>query len=685
MTIKIPQNNIFSIQPKSDLFGNIWYTKNMNFTEQGYAKLSSRAVSIVSKKDLSNFNIPISFGRYGTDWDIVTADKPWLLSITGSAVTTQQDTVSGAPQLESQSTGTWWQNLWHVVKDNTSTVGLYAKSNLASTWADKSVSLTEGVAHPIEVFRSLNTLLLGNGNSIKQVDSSYSTSGLTQLTTLPSDYEIIGLSYSNYKVGIITKLSAAAINQNQEAYFFVWDAVSLHANQGFPVGSDSILGITPYKSSWIILTRKGQVLYWNGGGFETLFNLPYYYLSLILGNSLTRTSLGNVLQVEGDLIYLNVLNGFGAFGKRKETYIENFPSGLLCYDPNIGIYNRYSPSTSPLVMGTANQANVNITTGVITINSSVVPATGNQVMPLTNESNPIGGIIPGTAYWMIKVSPTSFKLATSKQNALDGVFVTLTSQGDTTSVFAFLTITDYGISLNKNFVGGIGLLDSNTQISQHMLFGGTYDDYASTNTYPAICLVVPEFRNHGYMVTSKMMADGMEDIEQVIYAKYRPLNSTDKIIIKCKYEEILDLPVTTPQIPDLYVCNWTSDTVFTTQADISAAYTYLQTSGNELECEIINGAGAGSMAQISSILLSGSTYTVTLAESISGAAIGYYCNVLINNWKKLGEITSSDSMGYKQFPIAKHGKAVKFKVELRGVKVTIEELQIIKMVHVPAK
>lgn len=682
MRIKIPQNNTFSILGKSDLLGSIWYTKNLNFTEQGYIKLSSRAVSIVSKKDLSNFDIPISFGRTGSTFLLVTGNKPWIVTITGSAVSTVQDTITAAPQMESQSTGIWWQNYWHGIKDDTSTVSLFRRE--ATQWTDKSVSLTEGVAHPIEVFRSRNTLCLGNGNVVKQVDSSYSTSGQTQLT-IPSDYEIIGLSYSNGKIGIITKLSSTAANQNGEAYFFVWDGVSSFANQGFPVGSDSILGITPYKSSWIILTRKGQVLYWNGGGFETLFNFPYYYLSLILGNSVTRTSLGNILQVEGDLIFLNVLNGFNTFGKRKEVYIENNPSGVLCYDPNIGLYHRYSPSTSPLVMGTANQANVNISTGIITINSSVVPVTGNQIMPLTNEAGPIGGITPGTAYWVIKVSSTSFKLATSKQNALDGIFITLTSQGDTTSVFAFLTVTDYGIAMNKNFVGGIGLLDTNTQISQHMLFGGTYDDYSSTSTYPATCLVVPEFRNHGYLVTTKVKSDGMEENNQTIYLKYRQLNENDKIIVKCKYEEILDLPVTTPQIPDLYVCNWTSDTVFTTQADISVAYNYLQISGNQLECEIINGAGAGSMAQITSIQLSGSTYTVTLAESISGAANGYYCNVLINNWFKLGEITSADSLGYKQFPIAKHGKAVKYKVELRGVKVTVEELQEISVEQVPAK
>lgn len=684
MKIKIPQDNKFSIPGKSDLLGNIWYTKNMNFTEQGYIKLSSRAVSIISKKDNSNFDLPISFGRYGTDWDVVTANKPWLISITGSSVTTQQDTVTGAPQLELQSTGVWWQNLWHVIKDNTSTVGLYAKSNLAGTWTDKSVALTEGVSHPIEVFRSRNTLCMGNGNIVKQIDSSYSTSGQTQLT-IPSDFEIIGLSYSNGKICITTKLSATAINQNQEAYFFVWDGVSTFANQGFPVGSDVILGVSPYKSSWIILTRKGQILYYNGGGFETLNNLPFYYFSLILGNSLTRTFYGNIFQLEGDLFYLNALNGLNTFGKRKETYIENYPSGLLCFDPIVGLYHRYSPSTSPLVMGTANQANVNTTTGIITINSSVVPATGNQVMPLTNEAIPIGGITPGTAYWVIKVSPTSFKLATSKQNAIDGVYITLTSQGDTTSVFAFLTVTDYGIALNKNFVGGIGLLDSNTQISQHMIFGGTYDDYASTSTYPGVCLVVPEFRNHGYFVVAKAISGGMEDNSQMVYIKYRPLKLNDKIIVKIKYEEILDLPVTTPQIPDLYVCNWISDTVFTTQADIAAAYTYLQTSGNQLECEIINGAGAGSMAQISSIQLSSGTYTVTLAESISGAASGYYCNVKIDNWFRLGEITSTDTLGYKQFPIAKHGKARKYKVELRGVKVTIEELQEVSIEQVPAK
>lgn len=197
-----------------------------------------------------------------------------------------------------------------------------------------------------------------------------------------------------------------------------------------------------------------------------------------------------------------------------------------------------------------------------------------------------------------------------------------------------------------------------------------------------MCITVPQFSNRGYFITPKLESQGIEDISQSLYIKYKPLKPSDSIIIKYKNKDILGLPVTTPQ-RTIY-STWTSSTTLTTTGDISEAYAYLQTSGNECECEILNGAGAGQFPQITSITLSTGTYTITVSETVDGVVSGNMCNILIDNWKVFKTVNSGDSENWIQAPISRSSKWHKYKIELRGVETTIEELQVVNKVQIPA-
>jgi hypothetical protein len=670
---RIPsQTNQFLQSAGSDLLGNVHYTKNMNFSEQGYAKLSSRTVAIQSEKTNSNFDIPISLGRNSSGWNVVTPKNPWIFTLSTLGIGSAQDTDTnaGAFALGFDSSGIWYQNRWYAAGNT----AIYYKTG--TLWTDSTMTVTSGYAHPMEILKNANTICIGNGPAVKQYSSSHSATGLGQLV-IPSDFEVIGLSYSNNKLGVATRLSDGAAGQNQEAYFFVWDGASSTANQGFPVGSDAILDVTAYKSSWVILTRRGDLLYFNGGGFVTLATLPYAYFSRILGDSTNRTAYGDILITEGDFIYINASNGLNSYGLKNEIYLENYPSGVLCYDPNIGIYHKYSGTISSIVQDTVTAGNVNTTTDILITNTASVPETGNQAMLIFDSLNPIGGLVGGKAYYVIKVSPTSFKLATTYQNAINNVWVDITSTGASVNTFTFLTVRDFGLSLCQNRLGGIGIVETNNQVYNHLLFGGEYEDYATNTNYATSVLTAPQFPNKGYLVTSKFNANGVQDVYKKLYVKYRPMKSGDSLVIKYKDKDVLGIPVSTPQIPNLYVCNWTSANTLTTQADISEAYTYLQTTGNSLECEIINGAGAGSMPQVTSIAYNAGVYTITLDESVIGAANTYYCNIILNNWKVLGTIDSTDINSFKEFPIALSSKWCKIKVVFTGVETTLEELSLI--------
>ena len=681
--IKIPnESKKFSLANTSDLFGNIFYTKNMNFDEEGYVKLSSRTISFKSEKDDTNFNIPISFGRATGEFHIVTADQAFDLSILPNDFSIIEDTNTNNPALAFDSWGRWFNNRWHA---STATKIWYTTG---AAWTDSTASITSGFAHPLEVFRSKNSICVGNGNTVQILDTSYAT---TATLTVPADFEVVGLAYSAFQMGVVTMMSDTAAGQNQDAYFFVWDGSSSSASRGYPIGSDTIVGIVAYKSSWVILTRTGELKYFNGGGFDTLATLPFYHMQTTWGDSQNRLTYGDVMVVEGDIIYINIGNDLDIF-KNGESYIQNHLAGVLCYDPKVGLYHRYSPSISSGNQVTCLSAGVNTTTNIITANSGTLPTTGNPIKYINSASALIGGLTIGKVYFIIRHTSTTFSLAETKQDALDGNKIDLTSAND--GNFIALNVLDYGTS-KGNRAGGIGFAETRTDTCDHILFGCEIDDFNSTNDYQHLQITCSGFENRGYLVTSKIASNSVEDSIDKLFAKYAPLDVNDKIIVKYKNKDILNIPTSTPQFVVGNNCNWTSSTTFTTTSDLSMIKTYLDAdTSNECEVEIISGAGAGSMAQISSISLNTGTYTVTLAEDIDGATSGYMCNVSIDNWKLLrttadeSEISYNNTKGWEEFPMPEHSNASKwvmFKVETRGSDTKIEDLLIINKTQLASK
>lgn len=669
--IKIPQDGKYSQPNNSDLFGNIWYTKSVNFDEEGYLKLSSRMVSLKSEQDDSSFDIPISFGRATTEFHVVTSDAPFDVTVSETSLDITEDTGSNNPSLSFDSWGRWFQNRWHA-SDNTKiwyTTG--------GAWTDTSVSLTTGKVHPMEVFVNKNSLAVGNGNTVLLLNTSYAT---TVTLTVPVEFEIVGLSYCNNQIGIITMLSDTVAGQNLEAYFFVWDGANTSAGAGFPVGTDNIFGICAYKSSWVILTRNGELLYFNGGGFDTLATLPMYYLPATWGDAQNRDTFGDIMSVDGEVIYINIGNDISQFGINGESYIPNNPAGVLCYDPKVGLYHRYAHSISPIYQIAVASANVNTTTDIITATSGTLPATGNPIRFVNDTADPIGGLDSDREYFIIKHTATDFSLAETKQDALDGNKVDLTTQEN--AVFHALNLLDYGTTIVGRS-GGVGAVEVRRRTGDHLLVGTEVRDFNSSTLYSTLCLSVPRFSNIGYFVTAKIVSPEIEDLGQKMFIKYRPLNTNDTIVVKHKDRDVYGIPTSTPHALASSTCTWTDSNTFTTTADLSAIKNYLD-AGTERECEveIIAGAGAGQMSQISSITFDTGTYTVNLDDEIDGATATYTCDVLIDNWKKLGEVTSTDTQGWKEFPIASTSKWSKFKVELRGSETTIEELQIVNTPHI---
>lgn len=663
--IKIPQSNkIFSITNESDQSGNIWYTKNVSFDEQGYIKLNPRSVAIYSSASDANFGVVASFGRYQTSYQYFLGDAgtlPYKSNLAPTTFATTVDADAGVPTTGSNAgRGVFWQNRWYM----SGVDQVYWKNITTGAWTSLGLTLTSNLRIPLCVFRNLNSLCVGNGNTVQLIDTAH---GLTRTLTIPADYAVVSISYVNNKVCIVTRLSSASLHQNQEAYVFVWDGSTVSSSVGYATGSDEIKGVVAYKNSFAILTRKGELLSFNGGGFIQFAILPFYINQRFatLGDTI-----GDIMVVEGEKIYLNTTGQLSAMGIKQQSFLQNYNGGIWCYDPKIGLYHCYSPSSSLVSSITVTSANINITTNVFTSTVGTLPPSG---CPVKTISGSPGGLTVGYVYYIIRIDSTHFKLATTRQNAIDGVAIDITSTGSANNYFLALDLIDYGQSLYP-FAGGLAISDSLDFTYGKMLMsselynaGGSAIDYAQ--------LIVNEFDNIGYAVTPRLSSGAIEDQYQKVFIKYSPLKSNDVITVKCKYENILGLPVSTPQAGGSIL--WVTPTQFTTTTDFSEAYTYLQTTGNEIECEIINGAGAGQLSKVSSITLDTGIYTINLTDSIEGVAVSNVSNVILDNWKTLGTITSSDLLGYKEFPIEIPTKWVKIKNIVKGTNIIIEETQVI--------
>lgn len=660
--IKIPQNGKFSQPNNSDKFGNLWYTKNVNLDEEGYIKLSPRSVSLVDSGTDTNFNIPVAFGRQEEDvWHVATVEKNFELDlsiVTSPGLVAAQDNGTSVPTNAFYSRACWWQNKWHV----TDTDDLFYKTISTGNWTDANVTLTASLHHDLEVFRNRNTLCITNGNAVVQVDTSYSTSGISQLT-IPADFHATTLAYNNNIMGIGTILSTSGgiVGQNQEAYFFIWSGGTTSAEAGFAVGSDMIVALKPYKSSFVILTRAGELKYFNGGGFDVLATLPIYYKDTSWGDSRNLEAFGDVMVVEGDIIYININNA---------NKYQNAPGGVLCYDPKVGIYHRYSPSISPVSMLTVTAANVS--GNVLTKTAGTVYATGNPIKYVYDEesANKIGGIDINGVYYIIKLSSSTFSLANTKEEAEAGVAITLTAPSAGESHFMAMNLLDFGAS-DMGRTGAVAIPDSDTGVVNGLIFGGELYPVNAYTDLEYLNFTVSGFENRGYFVTPRINANGITDINQSLVLRFKPLKAEDKIIVKYKNRDFVGFPKEYKQ------CTWTGTNSLSTTADFSEVESYINDYGGECELEVISGSGGGAMAQIQDITEDGGTYAITLKEDVPGVVGGYLCRVHVDNWKYIGEVDSLNSDGFDEFPIGGSSPWVKFKIEMRGSDVTIEELQFV--------
>jgi hypothetical protein len=676
MAIKLPIEGRYSQPNNSDKFGSIWASKNINLDEEGYLKLSPRTIMIANRTDDVSFGHPNAIGRWMEgNYLVATADKNYNIVISPvDNPAPDVNTGNGNPTTALGGGGVFWQNLWFAT-DADKVFSRVVNTDSAAIWTLRISGLTSTVQHRLAVFVSRQTLCVSDGNVVRQYNTSYVQ---TINLVIPSDFEVVGLAYNNNRMGIITRLGSSTAGQNTEAMFFIWDGATSGANNSAGVGSSECLSICAYKSSFAILTRAGQLLYWNGGGFDVLANFPFYYEDKFLGGGFLNVSTRGLNMIaDGDVLYVNIPNALTPFNRKKEFTIPNMPGGVWCFDPKVGLYHRWSPSISKLHYHSIAAANINTATDVITT-SGIIPATGNiaRVTHFSSGARVVGGLKDNYDYYIIKLTSTTFKLANTRENALAGIAIDITAADTTTTIFMY-DIVDYASSyIGPGAATAIALVGEKDEVKTDILIGGGFFPLTMGGAVQSLAIAVPFLENRGWFITPKIFSSEVIDSAQKLFVKFRPLKTGDKIIFKYRNKEIEGLPVSSSILD---VATWTGLRDFYTTQDLSEAKTYLD-AGGKLECELTAGAGGGQMVQIVSISTDDNlTYSVEVAEDILGVVAGNKSSYIINNWEVKKVITSTDKCPVS-IPLGGSASWMQFKIELRGVDVAIEELQIVSTV-----
>ena len=679
---KLPPENRWVQTNESDKTGSLWATQNITLDEDGYIKLSPRSILIANKDDDTSFGFPHVIGRFDTGQYIVaSSDTNYNITFTPTGdVTPVLNNGSNSPAGASQGGATFWQNLWFATTD-TAVFSRAISTSGSAAWTSRITGLTSAVPHRLQVFVSRQTLVVTNGNVVKQYNTSYAN---TTDLTIPADFIANGIAYNGGRVGIITRLGTSTAGENIEARFYIWDGATTAASDDKSVGSDGCIGVCAYKSSFAVLTNSGQLLYYNGGGFDVLANFPFYNRSKFLsGGFLANKTTGVNMVPDGERIYINIPNVMDSLSRKEEDEMENFPGGVWCFDPSNGLCHKYSSTFSKVYNHIITSANVNTATDTFTT-SETIPATGNIARVTRFDDGAtisVGGLRAGTDYYIIKLSSTTFQLATTYDNAIGSVAIDITA-ADANTYFHLYDIVDYGSTkIEAQWAGAIALTGEQDIVKTGIMLGGATYGLTMNTTKQTLSISVPYLENRGFFITPKIFSSVVTDTMQKVFVKFRPLKSIDKIIVKHRKKDIEGLPTSSSTAVH---ANWLGGTVFETDMDLSEAKTYLD-DGGELECQLLAGAGAGQAVKIIDIATDDNiTYSVEVNETPIGVVNGRKSAFIINNWEVIRTITSSDE-DFVEIPIGKTGKFHQFKVELRGYETTIEEFEFVNAIHQPSR
>jgi len=356
-----PQDTKRFIKPsKGEVYGNLWATRNMDFTSnRGKARLSERLYRLFDDGDDADLEVPVKFLRAKTYTGTEYVEKWWALVQGGASSTSDgllfkttgtdprtgwiQDTLTNTPtdcvdDMEIRGyVGVPEHDYLMVARDtDIAMFSLSVNTWIANWWThddylDQS-SLSPSNPHPLHSF--INLTIVADGNEVHTIDDSFVVAN--ERLVLPRTYQIIWIEDDGFRTYFGTRHKRGG-----EALVFPWNGTDATYDSPIPVkDSISLAGVADAEGVMHTLNGKGQLLGYNGQDFVEVAAFP------IAENKLLRWAPD---QARGQKVHPNgmtLIDGkidILADGRDKDgNRIENMPSGIWEYDKDIGFYHRNS-------------------------------------------------------------------------------------------------------------------------------------------------------------------------------------------------------------------------------------------------------------------------------------------------------------------------------------------------------
>lgn len=668
--ITIPAaNRKWVTDQSSDIYSDAVMTKNLEFDKAGYAALAKKAMALYSQDNDGDFGNIIAMGADTQFLYIVTTANFFLMSLGNEQLTVQKNTSGAPPTFDFSSDLEFFNGLPHVSGNNS--VNSFNASLIGfNAWVSVITGLNTAYPHPLCKHEGRQTILVGDGNVLRQFDTSYVEDTDNKLT-IPAEYVITGIRYKNNNAYIFTRNIAGG-----NAKLFVWNGTGVGNNGAFGVNADWIYSGCEYGSYVAIVTSIGQLLEFNGAGFTALANFPVYYSDYPWTSAnATKSVIGNVanrgMEAVGEILYINI-NGLlnGGQASIAGTYLPGMPSGLWKYDPQVGLY--HNAGLNYKVKQQLQPAT--ISTNALVFSGAHNALTGDAVLCVRQSG--ITGTRQAETYFAIVIGPLAVQLALTPAEAFAGKFLTLSGTPAAGDLFAFDVYNSMGSGQVENAgpVFVMKKLIADLFYGSSVLFAGVAFNNALAQKGVLNSLGLG--RNIGYFVTPKIPSANVMDTFQKILMKFPQLNlASDMIYLKWRNNQRIGTPSHTGF--NGLGGTFTSATTFA----VNPANKDIQTAIIGDEIEIIAGAACGYIGHITAIdgITNPASWAITIDRSLP-VSNGDTMDFIFDNWIKYNPVSNSEKTNTQNFAeraIGEGGTWIQFKIVMVGRDISMEQLMLI--------
>ena len=350
-TIPSPIEKTLRKPARGEIFGELWATKNIDLVKnRGKMVLSERIFRVFDDTDDADMEIPVAFVRTdadGTDrwWALCqnsagsTSDGLMFKSTNTSPISAwAQDAIASSPtdavddmEIFGQANGT---DRLVVARDTDLTLlnnGAWTAAWWTSTLGQSALVNTS----PVILHQFINKLMVANGNVLHTIDDSLVV--VASRIVLPKEYRITWMRDDGTFIHIGTEHIRGG-----EARVFWWNGTSETYNGNAGIFDRITYAGVDKNGIMTTINGKGQLLGFNGDAFQELDHLPVKNASYRWEDSRDtphdRLVHHNGMEIVDGNIHI-LING--AIEGLNAVVLENMPSGVYEYDPDIGLYAKY--------------------------------------------------------------------------------------------------------------------------------------------------------------------------------------------------------------------------------------------------------------------------------------------------------------------------------------------------------